>query len=508
MRLEAMLESVPNTRVIGNRDVEISHLVADSRQVKPGGLFFALRGQRSDGHLYLQQAIDGGAAALVVEKSAALPVMEKAIPIVKVEDSRMALGWFADRFYGHPSLQLCLIGVTGTNGKTTIAYLIKSILEAAGHRAGLLGTVAYEFGEERIHPTHTTPEAIQLQDLLARWVRKGGGYAVMEVSSHALALNRVEGCEFDLAVFTNLTQDHMDFHHTMDAYFESKKKLFSGLNQASRKSRSKRAVINRDDSWGCRLLESLSVPVWSYGMESEADFTPTDLCCSLEGSAFTANTPTGSMTVRSALVGRHNVYNILASIAVAVELEIPLDTIRHGIESLKGVPGRFERTDLGEGSSVIVDFAHTEAALDRVLRVVAEFTSGRVITVFGCGGDRDRGKRGPMGRVTAELSDLVLITSDNPRSEDPMHIIKAIEAGVEEGRTKKGRPVEVIILPDRREAIERGLSLVRPGDSLVIAGKGHEAYQLIGDRVIPFNDQEITMDWIQRRKPEGRIRGS
>ncbi|TPW14999.1 MAG: UDP-N-acetylmuramoyl-L-alanyl-D-glutamate--2,6-diaminopimelate ligase, partial [bacterium] len=501
MRLDILLQALPDARLIskrGDREADIHHLAADSRQVKPGSLFVAIRGQHSDGHAFLRDAVERGAAAVVVEEAAARPGLEAPIPIIEVKDSRMALARLAERFSGSPSSRLGMIGVTGTNGKTTVTCLIQSILQAAGHRAGLFGTLVYDLAGERLPSTHTTPEAHILQPLLARLVEKGADYAVMEVSSHALALNRVEGCEFDVAVFTNLTQDHLDFHRTMENYFESKRGLFSGLIQSPRKSRPKRAVINRDDPWGRRLIETMEAPVWTYGLEDRADLTADGVRSRLEGLAFTAVTPIGSFAVRSALVGRHNVYNLLAAIGVAIHLEIPQDRIRQGIASLSGVPGRFERLDSGRGFSVIVDYAHTEDALDRLLQAVSELTSGRVITVFGCGGDRDPGKRAPMGRAAARFSDVVVITSDNPRSEDPVRIMDEVVVGVREGSAQTKRPVEWMAVPDRREAIERALGLAHPGDTVVVAGKGHEEYQIIGDQTIPFNDRQVAGDWIQR----------
>jgi UDP-N-acetylmuramoyl-L-alanyl-D-glutamate--2,6-diaminopimelate ligase len=425
-----------------------------------------------------------------------------------VRDSRSALARLAERFYGYPSSHLRVIGVTGTNGKTTVTYVIRSILQAAGFRVGLFGTVAYDLAGEMIPSTHTTPESHILQGLLARLVEKGAGYAVMEVSSHALALHRVEGCEFDVGVFTNLTQDHLDFHHTMEEYFESKRRLFLGLTSTSRKAFPKRAVINRDDVWGDRLAGSITAPVWTYGLDRRADLTALDLQSSLDGLTFTAVTPAGSFPVRTRLVGQYNVYNLLAAIGTALHLEIRSEHIQQGIASLPGVPGRFERLDSGQGFKVIVDYAHTEDALDRLLRAVAELTPVRVITVFGCGGDRDRGKRAPMGRVAARYSDVVVITSDNPRSEDPVGIMKEVEAGVREGSALKKNPVQVLPIVGRLEAIEQALSLARPGDTVVLAGKGHEEYQIIGDRVIPFNDRRIASDWIQRSRSGGLASGS
>jgi UDP-N-acetylmuramoyl-L-alanyl-D-glutamate--2,6-diaminopimelate ligase len=511
MRLKALLQALPDARVLaGVRDgnPEIVQLVADSRLMGPGGLFIAIRGQHSDGHAFIQDAVRRGAAAVVMEEAGIPLPAEGTVPVVTVKDSRLALALLADRFHDHPSLSLSMIGVTGTNGKTTVTYLIRSILKAAGHRVGLLGTVAYELDDEKLPSTRTTPEAHVLQALLARLVKKGAQDVVMEVSSHALVLDRVEGCDFDAAVFTNLTQDHLDFHQTMENYFESKQKLFSGLARPTRKSRPKRAVINRDDSWGRKLIESTKAPVWTYGLDEQADITARDIRGSLEGLTFTAVTPLGSFEVKSSLVGRHNVYNLLAAVGAAIHLGIPAGLIVRGIEQLDFVPGRFERLDSGLGFSMIVDYAHTEDAMERLLRTAADLTPGRVITVFGCGGDRDRGKRAPMGRTAARLSDVVIITSDNPRSEDPARIIHEVEVGVQEGSALKKSKLQVITIPDRKAAIERALELARPGDAVIVAGKGHEEYQIIGDRILPFDDRQVGRDWIGKHRSGTGARGA
>lgn len=501
--MKVLMQAVPDARVLeGERDEnpEITSMAADSRRVNPGGLFIAIRGLHSDGRAYIQEAIRRGAAAVVTEANDHATPGEVGVPVIGVRDSRLALALLADRFHGHPTQRLGLIGVTGTNGKTTVTYLIRSILKAAGHRVGLLGTVGYELEDEKLPATHTTPEAHVLQELLARLVEKGADCAVMEVSSHALTLDRVEGCDFDTAVFTNLTQDHLDFHTTMESYFEAKRKLFSGLARASRKIRPKRAVINRDDAWGQRLIASAPVPVWSYGLDEGGDISAKDIRSSLDGLDFSAVTPIGSFRVRSRLVGRHNVYNLLAAIGAAIHLDAPAERIAEGIERLNSVPGRFERIDSGRGFSVIVDYAHTEDAVERLLQTVAELTPGRVITVFGCGGDRDRGKRAPMGRAAARLSDAVIVTSDNPRSEDPMRIIQEVEIGVKEGSALKKTPVKVMTIADRRVAIEQALEMAQTGDSVVLAGKGHEEYQIIGDRIIPFDDRQVARHWIGRHR--------
>jgi UDP-N-acetylmuramoyl-L-alanyl-D-glutamate--2,6-diaminopimelate ligase len=492
MTLADLIAPLPIADRQGTLDVQVTGLTDDSRAVKPGSVFVAVKGGRTDGHAFLRQAVAAGAAALVVQdrvQEAALSV-----PLVRVNDSRQALGLLASRFHGEPSARLRMIGVTGTNGKTTITYLCKSVLEAAGRKVGVIGTVAYQIGAERLPASHTTPGAVELQELLARMVAAGLDSAVMEVSSHALALDRIAGCEFDVAIFTNLTQDHLDFHADLEDYFQAKLRLFTSLTPAGKKPGSKRAVVNVDDERGRRVCEATRVPVWTYAIKQPSDIRAEDVRLSLAGTSFTAVTPNGRFPVESRLVGEHNVYNMLAAIGMGLHENLPPDTIRAGLRAVDNVPGRFERVEAGQSFTVVVDYAHTEDALVRLLTAADRLKTGRIITVFGCGGDRDRGKRPKMGRAAARYSDVVFVTSDNPRSEDPMAIIREIEAGIREAGAK-GR-YEVIA--DRRKAIEAAIREAKPGDMVLIAGKGHEDYQIVGSERFHFDDREVAREAIQK----------
>jgi UDP-N-acetylmuramoyl-L-alanyl-D-glutamate--2,6-diaminopimelate ligase len=399
------------------------------------------------------------------------------------------LGVLAGRFYGQPSQHLKLIGVTGTNGKTTTTYVCKAILESDGKPTGLIGTVAYVIGSEQVSASHTTPGALELQSLLKRMVQAGLQAAVMEVSSHALALDRAAGCRFDAAVFTNLTQDHLDFHNNMEDYFQAKLRLFTGLAPAGR------AIINLDDQYGERVRAATVAPAWTYAIDRPADIRAEGVRISLEGVQFTVRTPFGSTVIRSALVGRHNVYNILGAIGVGLHQGVPLATIAAGVSSLANVPGRFERVRTDQSFTVVVDYAHTDDALYRLLTTAQTVKTGRIITVFGCGGDRDRGKRPKMGRVAALYSDITVVTSDNPRTEEPMAIIREVEPGVQAGLKEKGSG-RVLIEPDRRKAIKIAVNEARPGDLILIAGKGHEDYQIIGTTKHPFDDRVVAREAI------------
>ena len=505
MQLGALLEAIKPSRVIGRTDLEITGVVSDSREAGPGSLFVAVSGYASDGHRFVAEAAARGAIGIVVNRPVE-PIGP--VTLIQVTDSRQALALLATKFFGHPSSRLRVIGVTGTNGKTTTTYLIRQILKAAGRRVGLLGTIAYEIEGERLRATHTTPDAPALQRLLTLMADRGIEDVVMEVSSHAMELGRVGGCEFDVVVFTNLSQDHLDFHGTMERYFQAKERLFLELGQEARKTESKRAVINREDPWGQRLLDRLKgaygqapsrVSAVSYGLSPSADIWAEGIRASLNGLEFVAHTPAGSISVRSPLLGIYNVSNILAAIGTGLYCGLAPEILQRGISELKGVPGRFERVEAGQDFALIVDYAHTEAALSRLLEAVALLAPKRILTVFGCGGDRDRGKRIPMGRAAALLSDWVIVTSDNPRTEDPQAIIKEVEAGVEEGIRRGGRASGYQVSADRREAIEKAVALARTGDVVVLAGKGHEDYQLIGGKRLSFDDRAVAREVIQKR---------
>ncbi len=473
----------------GDLRVEVAGITDDSRVVQAGSLFVAVHGDQADGHQFIPAAVQAGAAAVVHQQ----PCAGLTVPSVRVADSRKALGLLGGCFYGNPSSRLRMIGVTGTNGKTTTAYVCKALLEAIGRRVGLIGTVAYQIGEETLAASHTTPGALTLQQLLAKMVERGCGVTVMEVSSHALAQDRTIGCEYDVAVFSNLTQDHLDFHRTMEEYFQAKLRLFTGLTGTQKSN--KRAILNSDDPSGLRIQPFCPVPVWTFGMRSKADLRAENVRLSLGGTAFRAATPAGSFTIESHLVGEHNVYNLLAAIAVALHEGATSDQVCEAVSHVTNVPGRFERVVAGQPFTVVVDYAHTEDALVRVLAAAQELKAGRIITVFGCGGDRDRGKRPLMGRAAVRYSDVVILTSDNPRTEDPLAILQEVEVGVAEALNDRPS-VQYHKVPDRRAAIRAAVRAAQPGDMVLIAGKGHEDYQIIGTTKVHFDDREVARDAI------------
>ncbi|MGH7232614.1 MAG: UDP-N-acetylmuramoyl-L-alanyl-D-glutamate--2,6-diaminopimelate ligase [Nitrospiraceae bacterium] len=479
----------------GNLNVEVTALTDDSRQVKPGCLFVAVKGERTDGHGFIPQAVANGASALAIQDRST-SVHTSSVPTVSVRDSKSALGLLAARLYRDPSSRLRMVGVTGTNGKTTVTYLCKGILEAAGRSVGLIGTVAYQIGPERLNASHTTPGAVELQTLLARMVETGMHTAVMEVSSHALAMDRTAGCEFDAAVFTNLTQDHLDFHSDLEDYFQAKLRLFEDLSPTGAKTGPKRAIVNADDPRGARVAQASRVPVWTYSLRKPADIRAENVRLSLSGTIFTAVTPLGRLEVESRLVGEHNVANMLAAIGVGLHEGLSQEMVCEGLRHVVNVPGRFERVDAGQNFTVVVDYAHTDDALSRLLVTAQALKTGRVITVFGCGGDRDRGKRPKMGRVAAQHSDVVILTSDNPRTEDPMAILREVEIGVRD--TLGSGTTRYQVIPERRQAIEAAIREARGGDMVLIAGKGHEDYQIIGGQRLHFDDREVAREAIER----------
>ena len=500
MTVRALLQAVQETLPAAQRpqeevgssralDVEAKGVTHDSRQAARGWIFVALRGLKTDGAVFAPQAIANGAAAVVADRP---PEGNVTVPWIVVSDARLALALLAAEFHGHPSRQMRVIGITGTNGKTTTSYLLTAIFEAAGIRCGLMGTVTYRIGEREIQATRTTPEAPEVQGLLRQMVEAGCGACVMEVSSHALALRRVDGTQFAAGVFTNLTRDHLDFHADMEDYFASKRRLFEMLPDAAP------AVVNLDDPRGASLEEAVKRPV-TYAINRAADVSPGPLTFSLDGLTFDVRTPWGVAHVRSRLVGRPNVYNILAATGTAAALGVPIDGIERGLAQLPGVPGRFEVASGAEDDiTVVVDYAHTDDALRNLLETARPLAEKRLITVFGCGGDRDRTKRPLMGMVAARLSDVVVLTSDNPRSEDPARIIEEASRGAQpelrDGRT------ELVTIVDRREAIHQAVRRARAGDVVLIAGKGHEKYQEIGGRVLPFDDVAVAREALAARR--------
>ena len=482
-----MLSALPGAELVPpGSDPEIRRVVHDSRRVCPGDLFFAIRGAKADGLEHVAEAIARGAVAVAAEAPAPRGV---AVPWVRVPQARRALALAAARFAGDPAERLVLAGVTGTNGKTTTALLLQSLLARRFGAAAFLGTIGYRIGRRELPADRTTPDATLLQDLLAESVREGIPAASMEVSSHALALDRVEGCRFDLAVFTNLTRDHLDFHRDMESYYAAKRRLFD-----LRKPQAT-AVVNAADPYGRRLAGEIGGRVLTYSAAGAgADVLAQSARCDLSGTSFDAVTPAGRFHVTSPLLGRFNVDNLLAAAAGGLALGLPPDEVAAGLGAVRSVPGRLERIDAGQPYAILVDYAHTEDALSRLLSAVRELTDRKIILVFGCGGDRDRGKREPMGRVAGTLADIPIATSDNPRSEDPEAILSEVERGlVASGATKYLR------IADRREAIRAAIDLANPGTVVVLAGKGHETTQVIGDREEPFDDRAIAAELASRR---------
>jgi len=419
-------------------------------------------------------------------------------PWTIVEDARLALAVLAAAFYRHPSREMRVIGITGTNGKTTTAYLVASIFDAAGVRCGLLGTVGYRIGDEVREATRTTPEAPEVQALLREMVDRQCGACAMEVSSHALSLRRVDAITFAAGIFTNLTRDHLDFHADMDDYFRAKRRLFEMLPPGAP------SLINLDDPRGASLVEAGGRPV-TYAINRAADVTPGPLAFTLNGLSFDVRTPRGTLHVTSKLVGRPNVYNILAAVSAATALDVPFDAIERGLASLDGVPGRFQVvSDAKDEVTVVVDYAHTDDALRNLLETARPLAHGRLITVFGCGGDRDRTKRPLMGAVAGRLSDLIVITSDNPRSEDPNRIIEEVQRGITPD-TRRDSAQRLMTIVDRRAAIAKAIELARPGDVVLVAGKGHEKYQVIGDRTLPFDDVAVAREALVRRRTKSGV---
>jgi len=463
--------------------VDISGVTDDSRKVRPGDLFIALRGYSVDASKFTGSALRRGARAVVAEKD-----FNPGSDVVKilVDDARSAASVIADNFYNHPSRKLKVVGVTGTNGKTTITYLIESIVKAAGHDSGVIGTINYRLNGKVLPAPNTTPGALVLQEMLADMAASDTGYAIMEVSSHSLDQGRVENVLFDAAIFTNLTGDHLDYHKTTANYFNAKKKLFDRLKTRGF------AVLNMDDKKVAPLRRSLETRTMTYGVRNKADVTAENITLSMDGAGFTVHLAAASFNIRTKLVGIHNVSNILAAIAAATALNIPRRYIIKGIESMERVPGRLESVDAKQPFKVFVDFAHTEDALFNVLSILKEVVKNRVVTVFGCGGNRDRIKRPLMGKVACEYSDRVIITSDNPRFEDPNDIIDEIVSGI------RGKYSNYDIVPDRKEAISKALGLALKDDIVVIAGKGHESYQVIGGRTMPFDDRKVAFSILKK----------
>ena len=492
MRLKELLRDLTTKTVSGPDDVEITQVAYDSRKVKPGAVFFSVAGLRTDGLAYVKDAASSGAVAVVLDRDVAVGGATR----VLVPDVRTALAQAACAFHGHPSRTLKTVGITGTNGKTTVSYLVRSICAEAGFKAGVVGTIGYDLGDVKLKGAHTTPEAPDFQELLAGMVKRGMTHAAVEVSSHALAQRRSYGTEFDVAVFTNLSRDHLDYHHTFEEYRGAKLKLFTKEERGSVR-KSPVSVLNADDR-AFPAFRDASVasgdPVCVYSLAGAADVAATDVELLPGGSSFSLVWKGEALRVRLSIPGVFNVMNALAGFGAGVSLGIDADRVVAGLEALKGVKGRIERVDMGQDFSVFIDYAHTPDALGNILKTVRQITKRELVCVFGCGGDRDRGKRNEMGAVSGGLADLTIVTSDNPRSEEPLSII----AQIEEGLKRAGGRYSVV--PDRREAIKSALAGARPGDSVVIAGKGHEDYQIVGKEVRHFDDREVAEEFLCARR--------
>jgi UDP-N-acetylmuramoyl-L-alanyl-D-glutamate--2,6-diaminopimelate ligase len=488
VQLAKLIHSLDVIETKGTMDLNITDIAYHSNRVKGGELFVAIAGTKSDGHQFIKDSITKGARAVMVEQIPPCPID---IPLVVVKDARKALAQISAEFFSHPSREIALVGITGTNGKTTTSYLIESILKAAGKEVGVIGTVNYRVKrKEKLAPT-TTPESYDLQQLLREMVTEGAQYVVMEVSSHALAQERVRACHFDVGVFTNISPEHLDYHEDMDRYFAAKKRLFLEILPEAQKF--PWTIINFDDPVLRDFQSKLPhLQVMTYGL-SHGDVRVLQRELSLGGIRATLSSPSGPLEIQTPLIGEYNLYNIMAATAVGISLNIPREAISQGIKKLSLVPGRMEQ--VGDGNPwVLVDYAHKPEALEKSIKEVKRLSARKVFVVFGCGGDRDRSKRAPMGRIGVQWSDIAIITSDNPRTEDPLQIIEEIEKGA-----KEVSPPRYLVIPDRREAIKKAIALAGSQDCVLITGKGHEDYQIVGEQRLPFNDREEALKALKEK---------
>lgn len=482
-----LLEELPTYTLAGQMPARVSGVSADSRTVGPGECFVAISGFRRNGRQFVREAVNRGAVMVVAEPPDPLP--DTSALRVIVPAARPALARLAAGYYGHPSRGLTVVGITGTNGKTTTSYLVDALLGARGGSTGIVGTVQYRIADEFLPAGQTTPEALELQALLARMRDAGVRGVAMEVSSHGLALHRVDGIQFDVAAFTNLTQDHLDFHRTFDEYRQAKRRLFQLLAESDKPTRT--AVVNTDDPSGASIVAGLPLATITFGLGRAAMVRGLARDLSVDGIAMSVETPRGRMELRSPLIGEHNVLNLLGAVGCGLALDLPLPLVAKALTGVSTVAGRFERVDAGQPFLVVVDYAHTPDALERVLATARGLTRRRLGVVFGCGGDRDRTKRPMMGEIAARLADRVWVTSDNPRTERPEAIIDAIVGGI---RRSPADLTRCVTMPDRRNAIEDALRWAQPGDCVLIAGKGHETYQLVGADVLPFDDRDAARE--------------
>jgi UDP-N-acetylmuramoyl-L-alanyl-D-glutamate--2,6-diaminopimelate ligase len=468
-------------------DLEIKGITANSKEIKQGFLFVAIKGNRQDGNRFIQEAIDRGAGIIVVEKKA--PQIRGVVPKViflVVNDCRKFFAQITHKFYGAPSDKIKVVGVTGTNGKTTISYLIEAIAEESGQACGVIGTINYRYKGKIIAAKNTTPGPGELQGLLKKMYMQKVKYCAMEVSSHALDQERVAGINFRHAIFTNLTQDHLDYHKNLENYFLAKAKLFCTLPQTSS------AIINNDDKYSSRIRQLTKARVLTYGIKNKSDVMAKDIRCRMQSTEFSLVAPKVKIRIKTNLVGRHNIYNILAAVAWGLSERLSLRKIKSAIEKFKNVPGRLEKVSRLKGSNIFVDYAHTPDALFNVISALRPLVKGKIYVIFGCGGERDKLKRPQMGKVVTELADYAIITSDNPRSEDPVKIIKDITQGIKKSN--------YCLIPQRHLAIRKGLSLIKQGDCLLIAGKGHEDYQIFKNKVLKFSDRKVVQECLKLMK--------
>jgi UDP-N-acetylmuramoyl-L-alanyl-D-glutamate--2,6-diaminopimelate ligase len=478
LKLKYLLKGLSYTLINGCDDIDINKVEYDSREVAGKDMFVCIEGFSADGHKYAASAVEKGASVIICQK----PVKGiDSATVIQVEDSRKALAIISSNYFGNPAEKLKLIGITGTNGKTTSTYMMKSILEKAGYKIGLIGTIANYIGDRKIPSHRTTPESLELHSLLSDMVKEGVDYCIMEVSSHSLSLSRVYGLNFSEGIFSNLTQDHLDFHKTFENYYEAKLMLFKTSNIS---------IINVDDQYGRKIVEDIDGKYITYGIENPSEVSASAVSMHSRGIDFKINHNGSSVEINLKLPGKYNIYNSLGSAAACLQEGISLDTIKFGLEEVL-VPGRCEivTKNYDLGFEVIVDYAHTPDGLENILRTAREFTEGRLISVFGCGGDRDRTKRPIMGRVGSDLSDLAVVTSDNPRTEEPMAIIEDVVEGIEKDN--------YIVIENRREAIKTAIEVAQKGDVIVVAGKGHEDYQILKDRTISFDEREIIRQIIK-----------
>ncbi|WP_352418475.1 UDP-N-acetylmuramoyl-L-alanyl-D-glutamate--2,6-diaminopimelate ligase [Proteiniborus sp.] len=483
MKLNKLTYGLETDIINGKTDIDISGIAYDSRKIEKGNLFVAIEGFKVDGHDFINEAIKKGAKAIIVQKDVQY---NSEVTLIKVKDTRQALAKVSSEFFDNPSNKFNLIGVTGTNGKTSITYIVESIFRASGKKTGVIGTIGSQVNGKHVETKNTTPESLELQQVFDQMLQSGVESCVMEVSSHSLELSRVAYCNFDVGIFTNITKDHLDYHKTFENYFNAKKKLFYMSNKYN--------IINSDDEYGKKLIEELSklnTPLLTYGIECKADIYASELTFMATGVSFKLHTPKGSIDVNMNIPGIFTVYNGLAAASCAYVYDIALEDIKIGLEEIKGVKGRFEVVPNNKDFTIIIDFAHTADALEKVLCVIDQFAEGRKIAVFGAGGDRDISRRAPMGEVAGRHCDLCIVTSDNPRTEDPQKIIDDIINGVEK---VNGNYIAIV---DRKEAIEYAIKNSKPKDIILLAGKGHETYTIIGDKILPFDERDVVKEALE-----------